>query len=828
MARRWGFGALVSWWPRALRAWVEGARHTGDAGARRGARMGIGSQVSLGCVLGVIATGATTEWPPPAWLAWALCAGAVAWLARQRVLAVALFAAVATLAWLAASLSARALPTEPLDVALEGQVDGLPVPREDGTRFEFVVTRIIEPGNSPAAPGLRRVRLDWYRAPPPEAAAHCHLHVRLRAPRGFANPGAFDLAGWTLSRGIDALGSVREHSTNACVVAPVAARDVDPDHWRIRLRDALLRTGWPNAGVIVALALGDGSGLTDEQWRVLRATGTVHLLVISGLHVTMVATVAFVLALAALRAYPPLLRRGLARPCAAAAAMAAALAYAALAGFGVPTVRALLMSAAALAAVAFTRPQRWWVAWLASAALVLALQPLAWREPGCVLSYLGVGLLLWSLATERDVPASWWRRTARGWWRAQWLMLLATTPLLLAWFGQAPLSSPLGNLLAGPLVSGICVPLALVASLALPWLPQVADALLGVLDASLALLWWLLAWQATEVGFLRLLVVPHFVLLALGVGIALLPAGAPGRGLGLLAVAIACALAATPDLARGEFEVTTFDVGQGTSALVRTREHLLLVDAGPRYSPDFDAGAAVVVPALLSMGHAQLDRVLLSHGDNDHAGGFEGLAGGVAIGKVLAPHAEVVDAFTERCRAGVGWAWDGVTFSVLWPPPDELPAQENDRSCVLLVSGRQRALFPGDIGRRVERSLVARGAPGAVDLLLAAHHGSRSSSSPGFVMQVQPHTVVYTAASPSRFGHPHPEVRARYAGVGATAWVTGEVGAVTWRSDRGLIAAARCLADRRWQTPPAACAQVWRTIARDAATPAGAVSGHRR
>ena len=788
--------------------------------------------VLAGAIVGVVLAGATRFWPDPLLLSGALTGGGMLWLAGWRGTAAALFAAVATLAWAGHGLSHRIGLAVQQDLTVAGQIVGLPAQRTDSVRFELRVTQVLDDpnpvGGMPFVPP-RRVRIDWYDAALPPAGAHCVLRLRLRAPGGFANPGAFDLAGWTLARGIDALGSVRERSTNRC--APAADGDAASrvDRWRDGLRAALWQGGWPHADVMVALALGDGAGLTDEQWRVLRATGTVHLLVISGLHVTLVATSAFVLVLAAMRLFPGLLRRGWGRSLAVAAALPAALAYALLAGFGVPTVRALLMSGAALLAVACARPQRWWIAWLASAACVLALQPLAWREPGCILSFLGVGLLLWSLAVERDAPASWVRRTLRAWWRAQWVMLLATTPLLLLWFGQAPLSSPIGNLLAGPLVSAVCVPLALLGTLSSTFLPAIANLLLALLDAAIDLLWRLLAWQSQTLGFARLVPVAHAPLLALAVLVALLPAGTPGRAPAFLLAALACALVPTPDIARGEFEVTTWDVGQGTSALVRTRSHTLLGDAGPRFSPEVEAGAAVRAPALLAAGHARLDAVLLSHGDLDHAGGFDGLRANLGIGMVLAPHAEVATGVGALCRAGMHWRWDGVDFHVLWPH-DPLPRTENDRSCVLLVQGRARALFPGDISRSVERRLLAGSAvpPEALrrlDFALSAHHGSRSSSGLAFVAHAAPTTVIHTASSPSRFGHPHPDVRARFVAAGSRGEVTGEMGALVWRSDRGLISAARCQPDHRWQTAPAACARAWRTDEPGGAARAAATHG---
>lgn len=809
-------------------------------------RFGLGQRVLFGISAGVVCASATTGWPSTTLLSVATVLGGSLLLLRWRGTAAAVFAAIATLSWIADGLHARqGLNGERL-LNIRGTVVGLPEHDDEGARFEF----IVDPGSlqdasnvdtssnlDATAARIKRVRLRWYREAVPDTGSHCSLSVRLRAPDSFANPAGFDYAAWTLTRGIDAVGSVRKSADNRCLRASTATTAPRVlDHWRESLRSSVIRTGLAQAGVIVALALGDGSGLTTAQWRTLRATGTVHLIVVSGLHLTMIVAATFVLAKLLLRLCPALLRSGRAHALAAGFAASVALLYGGLAGFGVPTLRALLMATAALLAAALCRRQRLWPSLLLAAAGVLVVQPLAWLEPGTLLSFVGVALLLWSSAVTRDAAAGWCWRTARAWARTEGLMLMAGIPLLLLFFGQAPLSSPIGNLLAGPALSIVGVPLALLGTLMLPVVPAAGTALLQCLDVILSLMWQALDWQAQTLSVARLAVVASPFTLLAGALLLMSPSGFPGRRLALLLCVLACALQPPPRTAPGHFVVTAYDVGQGTAALIETAEHSMLVDTGPRFSAEFDAGAAVLVPALLRGGHASLDAALISHADADHSGGLASLQGSVRIDALFAPDresaGEVVPARLTLCRAGMRWRWDGVLFQILWPH-DPLPGSDNERSCVLLVSGAARALFPGDIERRSERAIMAAHPADlhGLDLLLAAHHGSRSSSSASWVQLTTPRTVIYSAASPSRFGHPHPQVVERYESVSSAQVVTGAVGAVYWRSDRWRsqgITAMRCAPRWRWHTAPVACAKVWRTDPRFAAVQLPAASDHRR
>jgi competence protein ComEC len=269
-----------------------------------------------------------------------------------------------------------------------------------------------------------------------------------------------------------------------------------------------------------------------------------------------------------------------------------------------------------------------------------------------------------------------------------------------------------------------------------------------------------------------------------------------------LPLLLAVPLWQAPAPAEGTFELLAADIGQGNAVLVRTSQHALLYDTGPRYSLDSDAGHRVLVPLLQSQ-HIHLDRVVLSHRDTDHVGGALAVLATQRQAEVWSSlsldHPLLAGRTSQRCEAGQSWDWDGVHFQVLHPRAQDYDAQPppkpNALSCVLRIhAGGQSALLVGDIERAQETALLARQGDGAAKLqstvLLAPHHGSKTSSSADFLAAVQPEVVVIQAGYRNRYGHPAAEVVARYQALGQSY---GDVrrlqmvdsphcGAFTWQS----------------------------------------------
>ena len=618
-----------------------------------------------------------------------------------------------------------------------------------------------------------RIRSSWYRTPQYLQGGECwRLTLKLKSPHGSQNPNGFDYEGWLFRQGIGANATVR------------AAERCDETGWypvlrlrqgiRDRLQAALPPT--PARGVLTALVLGDASSLRDADWDAFRLTGTSHLVAISGFNLAVVAGFAFFALRWGWAAWPQLTRRLPAQQAAALGAAVIAIFYALLAGFEAPVTRALVMLLIGLAAVFLHRtahPFR--VLALAWGAMLLA-DPFAVLGAGLWLSFGAVAAILW-LASGRLANEPGWRTAVR----VQLLLTLLLAPLTLFFFQGTGWIAPFVNLVAVPWFA-LLTPLALIAVLLLWVAPGLAMPLLQLTEAALAGTHTLLRAlaQTHADGWLAAAPPSAALLLALlAAALLTVPPGLPLRALGLLCL---LPLAVPPPLGpeRG-FTLTALDVGQGLAVVVRTAHHSLLFDAGPAYEEGFDAGRAVVVPYLLGQGLRQLDTLLVSHGDLDHRGGAP------AVRAALQPREERGAMAGTPCIAGQYWEWDGVRFTVLNGPADAAgePSPDNNGGCVLRVeTGAYAALLPADIERDAEARLVQHQATLLrADVLLAAHHGSRTSSTPAFVDAVNPEVVIFSAGYANSYRHPRPEVVQRFQQLGSALHLTGHEGALTLRVD---------------------------------------------
>jgi len=652
-----------------------------------------------------------------------------------------------------------------------GRVDSL-VDREAGrSRFVLATTRLEQDGRSFA--GDWRLQVSWYRdAPVLQPGQSWRLRLRLRPVWGYSNPGGFDYARWLYQQGITHTASVRSDPDNQRLTAASGA-------WLLRVRQHLSAAiaaqdaGAPASSLLRALVVGDRRGFQRDHWQAFTATGTNHLVAISGLHVGLVAGLVAALAGWLWRRLPGCCARWPAIQIGVVSGGLAALGYAALAGFAIPTQRALLMLMVAGAALLGGRTRQPGVILAVALALVVAWSPMAVMNAGLWLSFAAVGVILWVLLPGQ--PSS----TARHWLRLQLAMGMALLPLLLLFFGQASLIAPLVNLLAIPWFSLLLVPLALLATLLwLVW-PGVGEFAwqgwlwlgrwtLSVLQAVAEWDWVTVSWAVPQPALVGLAGIGALLLLA--------PRGVPARWLGLLLVLPL--LTRQPERpAPGAFELTLLDVGQGLALVVRTAGHLLVYDAGPRFRSGFDTGSVVVVPFLRQLGADEIDTLVISHGDSDHAGGASAVREGLPVGRLLSGEPADVSG-AEYCAAGDGWQWDGVKFALLSPLPDG-QVQGNNASCVLLISNDHASLLlTGDMEAEVEQRLLTAGQLGHTDVVVAPHHGSLSSSTGDFVRLLSARHVLYATGRGNRWGFPRPEVVARWREQGATGWDTARDGAV--------------------------------------------------
>ncbi|MBF2754857.1 MAG: DNA internalization-related competence protein ComEC/Rec2 [Gammaproteobacteria bacterium AqS3] len=674
------------------------------------------------------------------------------------------------------------LDTSERETVISGWVDGLTVQKPDQFGGGLVTRLVLQ---SRDEDDLRW--LVFWRNAPQIAPGQCwELRVRRSELRSRGNPGSFDLARWSARDRLAASAGVLE-ALRRC---PDRAAPVDALRQRLgaRLRDEL------NGGVI-ALSLGDGSGLSEVQWEALRITGTLHLAVISGMHIVLIALLLWWAGVLIMRL--PGLRQGLLlRPRAdwlSVPVLLGVLGYALLAGWDTPVQRSFLMLLVLfgdrLTAIPIPPSDRW----LAAFTLVLWADPLAPLAPGFWLSFVAVAVLLLLQVRYRSRPAG-RHRWAVWLGRAVHLQLtlsLVLAPVMALSIGQIPLLGPLVNLIAGALFNWLLVPLSLLAAaLALvvsdlsglqPLYAWAFDAVYGLLDA--------LAWERTLwrlegaipglflMAAAALLPLRFWVLLPLGAALLWWSEGRPPEA---------------PSL-------TVFDVGQGSSVLVRSGDYQLLYDTGTELM-----ARRAVLPALRTLGVRRLDTLIISHGDSDHSGGRADIVEQMRPRRVYAAEGQ---GGALPCIEGVGGQSPGgdLRWQVIWPTET---GRGNESSCVVWVRTRSgSALLTGDIGRRSEFALTRRygAALAPIQVLLVPHHGSITSSSRTWLEHIDAHTAVVSAGYPSRFGHPHPEVCRRYRELGVEVYLTGLSGAIDLELSSSGTPGVRHWrrSERRWWRYPA-------------------------
>jgi competence protein ComEC len=751
-----------------------------------------------------IGAAAWLPWLLPVWLAAALVAAATAWGWRRgwRLLRTRLaFGGALGLLWgtlygvqVTGSLLPVALEQQPLIV--QGRIVDLIAKEEafgrPAQRFLLRVEHCFLDDESLCPVALHTVQLTAYRPLEIASGERWQMRVKLKRPHGFANPGGFDFESWQVQRRISATGSVRGRDA-------VRLEEPGPwsvDHRRAQLRDYLLQRleSFASRHLLIALLVADGSGIAREQWQLFRDTGTIHLFVVSGSHIAFTGGLVWWLG-RGWRRLPWSSGSRREQFVCAVPALLVATGYALLAGMGLPIQRALIMFAVVLLATTLRRETRFADALLLALTIVLLRDPLAARDAGCWFSFAAVGAL--ALAVTAAQARSW------GWLRAQWLVFVACVPILLLIGGQLSLLSLPANVLAVPLTTVVTLPAALLALLTDTIEPSIGELCWQGADLSLrALLLFLERLHAP----LRGLVLPlsptgGSLLFALAAALLLcLPRGLPGRALApLLMLPLLWPRHAEVD--QGALRVTVIDVGQGLSVLVETRHHRLLYDTGPAFGSGATAAENAVLPVLRQRGVDALDLLMVSHRDNDHAGGVATVLDAVPTRRVSVGERLRVDA-QQPCHAGEQWQWDDVRFDVLAPDSAWRERSGNNRSCVLLIdAGGQRVLLTGDIERRVEQWLLDADALSPVTLLIAPHHGSRSSSSPAFVTATRPQHVVFSAGYRNAFGHPHPRVADRYAASGARAWNTAASGALIFElapHEETVVTEFRRVSRRYW------------------------------
>ena len=721
-------------------------------------------------------------------------------------------------------------------------------------RFTILVTELdCGPSKTAANPKTSRLRLTWY-LPTAEIrpGQRWRLNVRLKRPHGFANPGLFDYGRWLALRGIGATGYVMSSPTPERLQEASWSVDGIRDQLLLQLNRQL--GDHPQSPIIAALALGDRSRIRDQQWQIIRDSGTSHLLAISGLHIGLVGAFCWWLGARLWRLQSRWLLRLPAPMVGALSGWAGAFGYALISGLAVPAQRALIMFTVIAIGGLMRRELINRRSYLLALVLVLIWQPMAVLQPGFWLSFGALLLIWWALLGRSRRPVEVTspesvdggsgfsvfiqgfteQLTAWAGWlvrltQIQFVLWLGLLPLGLLFFDQFSWVAMPANLVAIPVVTLLVLPLTLLGTLLMVIFQSLGGALLWLAAEVMDWLWLFLEWLVVSASFLQtmpwqvpaqssLLVV--FVALVGGFWLTA-PRGFPARWLGIgcllpiLTLGSGFNLPFSTEAEQGHFSVQVVDVGQGLAVIVTTAHHTLVYDTGARFSERFDSGADLIRPLLRGQGRDQIDRLVISHGDSDHAGGLVGLLRSVSVKNLCSGTVEQLPVNNGwqvdwpkpvACASGGKWLWDGVQFEFLHQPHSETTT-DNDRSSVLRIGGKTGLLLTGDISAAAEQRLI-NGLAGAdeperlsAQVMLVPHHGSRHSSSHRFLKKVKPVLAIVSSGYANRFNHPHPLTVERYQVAGIELINTAVQGAITLNfNEIGLIGwqGYRSAAERYW------------------------------
>lgn len=666
---------------------------------------------------------------------------------------------------------------EQKNIEVVGVVDSIPVMQEKGIQFEFKIRQTM-PRYLWSSPGRVRIQaLHPQNAVPIRVGETWQLWVKLKKPHAYANPGSMDIEKQFFQKGMVAKGYMIPGKPYRRIKTAGISGFLKTLRAALQEKIGYALEGKLFKGIIQALVVGMQDEITVPQWEIFRTTGTSHLMAISGLHIGLVAGSVFWVASRLYRYLPiqylvfPVTLIG------AISGWVAAISYSFLAGFSIPTQRAMVMVSVVTMAILRKRIVSKYRIYFLSLGLVLLMDPLSILLPGFWLSFGAVGILLYGMEGRLNPGGSWHR-----WGRAQWVVFLGLTPFSVALFEMTSIASPIANIIAIPWMSLCVAPLSLIGGLFSVVSAQVAGIFLTLAHSALSLLMSLLEWMsAWPQAAIHLTCTPVTCGLAgIGAFILLSPRGMVGRYMGFIWILpLFCMRPAS--VLMNTAKVTILDVGQGLSAVVQTAHHVLVFDTGPKLSPHFDTGNRVVLPFLATRGVKRINAIVISHNDNDHAGGLSSIMQNIPVDEIISSRPETLTPIGRNvmsCVAGQRWEWDGVRFSMLHP--SGFLTKKNDHACVLKVeAGGHSVLLTGDIETHSENLLLKNAMnqlPSTV--MLVPHHGSKTSSTLPFIQAVNPRYAIIPVGYRNTYGHPKAEVVQRYQQAGIALFNSVKHGAV--------------------------------------------------
>ncbi|MDO7436391.1 DNA internalization-related competence protein ComEC/Rec2 [Acinetobacter nosocomialis] len=615
------------------------------------------------------------------------------------------------------------------------------------------------------------------------------LSGKTKPAHSYATAGAFDQEKWFIQRNIMS-GFIVQH------IEPLSRDEIyrlgyqqhsreqqsffnrfqiNIEKLRLNFRHLLQNSSLHQKGLILALLTGDESLLSDETQIQFKQLGIAHLLAISGPHVLIFAIMlSWFCHQVICRYYPQIYLWKPKQVLMAIPCCFGVLIYTAFVGFEIPALRTLLSVFIFISFIVLKQPLKPFALLVYSASLLLLMDPFSVLSAGFWLSYGACFILLRIYQTIVQIPDQHFLSLrskmifmTKVLIESQGKIFIALSPLTLLFFQQISWIAPLTNIVAVPIVGGIIVPLNILA--ACTWfivkpfgnmLFYFNDILLNILLSCLGLLEKLsLPLQGISLTPLALFAV------SLGILILFLPKGILPKTWGMLC----CLPLIVVNKTNQPIQLHILDVGQGQAIFLQQPEQNWLIDTGGSYDEKiFSIGQNVVVPFLRQQGVKRLDRVVLSHLDQDHSGAFPVIQQEFPIKQVLSNEqsSTTLKQPFQYCHQGQQWQYPELDIQILWPKEKDLAfvhSEQNQYSCVVYlhfkgISDYQNFLIMGDAGWEAEYELLKDYPSLKVDVLVLGHHGSKHSSAYDFLATLKPKLAIASAGFDNRYGHPSQEV----------------------------------------------------------------------
>jgi len=662
---------------------------------------------------------------------------------------------------------------------VSGTVQSIFVQKKDKLRFKLNVQAV----NHKKAKGI--LLLSWYRPKKTlKTGQKWYFKAKLKKPRNLNNPGGFNYVRFLRARHILWTGYVVHNQaqllSNSKQKNDVASiRQYFKETLSTKIKDR------QTAGLIQALTLGLTSQIDSTLWDLFRRTGTTHLMVISGAHIGFIAGLIFFLTSWLWRQSPYLCLRWPALKAGSIAGFTAALIYTVLSGLAVPAQRALIGCAFCMLQHLGSKKYSIWQVWRYSLFTVVFFEPHSVLLPGFYLSFLAVAIII--LACQR-----WPCRGVKKMLLIQASCVIGLFPFTLYWFSYGSITGFIANLVAVPFIGFIIVPLAMALLLVISydWADRYIVLLTSLLHKFIDFLQWIDQFSFINSAYSFSSIIMPIIFFAAGLIWIVLPVTAIRVPVALIAIS-SLFLEQAP-IREHTANIHILDVGQGLSVVVQTKHHILIYDTGDRFYKGRDMADMAILPFLKTKRINGIDKLVLSHADKDHIGGANTLINSLFVKEFIVNDPDFFQKGIS-CHQYPSWNWDGIDFR-FFSVNNRFP-KKNNRSCVLQISdSHHRILLTGDIEQKAERYLMSHyGRQLKSDVLLVPHHGSKTSSSRGFLELLRPSYAIASLGDGNRFHFPHEEVVRRYGLLNIPLILTSKCGMVTVKlGGRGELSKPEC------------------------------------